>query len=397
MRTPMRTVAVVGGSLAGLNAARALRAQEFDGRVVVVGAEDRLPYDRPPLSKEFLADKIDVDELTLTTGADTDLDLEWHLGDPATALDRGRSAIVLASGREIVADGVVLATGARARPFPGAQFDGVHTLRTLQDAVALRRDLMDGRRLVVIGGGFIGSEVASTARDLGVEVTVIESDPIPLSRVLGSELGAVCAGLHGDNGVRLITGAVVTGIVGDGRVREVHLAGDRTEPADVVVVGIGALPNVEWLAGSGVEYDHRGVRTDAGGATNVPQVVAAGDCTYSHSPFAGAALRQEHWTNALRQPATAVTTMLGRTAADAALPPAPYFWSDQYGARLQFAGHRMPGDTVEILEGDLDSRRFVAGYRREGEIVAAFAMNQPKLFGKWRRQLTPRPATTAVP
>jgi 3-phenylpropionate/trans-cinnamate dioxygenase ferredoxin reductase subunit len=383
----MRTVAVIGGSLAGLSAARALREHEFDGRVVVVGAEDRLPYDRPPLSKEFLADKIGIEDLALTTDDDADLDLEWRLGDPAAGLDpRGRS-VVLASGQEIVADGVVIATGARARPFPGAQLGGVHTLRTLEDAVELRRDLLVSRHLVVIGAGFIGAEVASTARSLGVEVTVIESDPFPLGRVLGQELGAACGALHEENGVRLITGTTVTGLVGTSRVREVRLADGRTEPADVVVVGIGALPNIEWLAGSGVDYDHRGVWTDSAGATNIPQVVAAGDCTFSHCPFAGVELRQEHWTNALQQPAAAVASLLGRNAVGAARPPAPYVWSDQYGARLQFAGHRLPDDEVEILEGDLGSRRFVAGYRRDGELVAVFAMNQPKLFGKWRRQL----------
>jgi NADPH-dependent 2,4-dienoyl-CoA reductase/sulfur reductase-like enzyme len=392
----MRTVAVIGGSLAGLGAARALREHGFDGRVIVVGAEDRLPYDRPPLSKEFLADKIGIDDLALATDDDADLDLEWRLGDPAAGLDPQGRSVVLASGQEILADGVVLATGARARPFPGAQLDGVHTLRTLEDAVALRRDLQVSRHLVVIGAGFIGAEVASTARDLGVEVTVIESDPLPLGRVLGPELGTACTALHEENGVRLIAGTAVTGLVGTGRVREVRLAGDRAVPADVVVVGIGALPNTEWLAGSGVEHDQRGVWTDAVGATNIPQVVAAGDCTFSHCSFAGTALRQEHWTNALQQPAAAVATLLGRSADGAARPPAPYFWSDQYGARLQFAGHRVPDDDVEIIEGDLDSRRFVAGYRRSGRLVAVFAMDQPKLFGKWRRQLTPRHATTEL-
>jgi 3-phenylpropionate/trans-cinnamate dioxygenase ferredoxin reductase subunit len=160
----------------------------------------------------------------------------------------------------------------------------------------------------------------------------------------------------------------------------------------VVVVGIGALPNIEWLAGSGVDYDRRGVWTDAAGTTNIPQVVAAGDCTFSYCSFAGVELRQEHWTNALQQPAAAAASLLGRSPG-LSRPPVPYFWSDQYGARLQFAGHRLPDDAVEIIEGDIDSRRFVAGYRRGGELVAVFAMNQPKLFGKWRRQLV-APATT---
>ncbi|GAA0903609.1 NAD(P)/FAD-dependent oxidoreductase [Pseudonocardia zijingensis] len=387
----MRTVAVIGGSLAGLAAARALREHGFDGRVVVIGAEERLPYDRPPLSKEFLAGAIDVDDLALTTDADAELDLEWGLGDPAARLDPRERRVVLASGREVAADGVVLATGARARPFPGARLDGVHTLRTVENAIRLRRDLQPGRRLVVIGAGFIGAEVASTAHGAGVEVTVVESDPLPLARVLGAEVGGVCSALHEDNGVRLVTGVPVSGLGGDGRVREVRLADGRALSAEVVVAGIGALPNVEWLAGSGVDHDHRGVWTDSAGATNLPQVVAAGDCTFSHCPFAGTELRQEHWTNALQQPAAAVATLLGREPA--ARRAAPYFWSDQFGARLQFAGHRLPDDEVEVLDGDPGDRRFVAGYRRDGELVAVFAMNQPKLFGKWRRQVVPGRAT----
>jgi 3-phenylpropionate/trans-cinnamate dioxygenase ferredoxin reductase subunit len=391
----MRTVAVIGGSLAGLAAARALREHGFEGRVVVVGGEERLPYDRPPLSKEFLAGKIGLEDLALTTDADADLDLDWCLGASATGLDVRHRSVVLASGRRIEADGVVLATGARARPFPGARLAGVHTLRSLDDAVALRDELLAGGRLVVIGAGFIGAEVASTARDLGVEVTVIESDPLPLGGVLGPELAVACTALHEDNGVRLITGTAVTGLAGTDRVEGVRLAGGRSEPADVVVVGIGALPNIEWLAGSGIDHGPRGVRTDAGGATNIPQVVAAGDCTFSRCRYAGVELRQEHWTNAMQQPAAAVATLLGRPVATAP-PPAPYFWSDQYGARLQFAGHRLPDDAVEIVEGDLESRRFVAGYRRRGELVAVFAMNQPKLFGKWRRQLV-APALAGLP
>jgi NADPH-dependent 2,4-dienoyl-CoA reductase/sulfur reductase-like enzyme len=389
----MHTVAVIGGSLAGLSAARALREQGYDGRIVMVAEEDRFPYDRPPLSKDFLAGKIDIDDLALTTSTDdAELALEWRLGDPATGLDRGCSTVLLASGREVPADGVVVATGARARSLPGTDLGGVHTLRTLDDALALRRELLVSRRLVVIGGGFIGAEVASTARDLGLEVTVIESDPVPLGRALGADVAAICAELHADNGVRLITGEVVTGLAGNGRVHAVQLAGGRTEPADAVVVGVGATPNVEWLAGSGIEHDHRGVWTDAAGVTNVPAVVAAGDCAFSHCAYAGTAqglarVRHEHWTNAVQQPAAAVAALLGRTPA---APAAPYFWSDQYGARLQFAGHRPAGDAVEILDGDPADRRFVAGYRRHGELVAVFAMNQPKLFGRWRRQLSPQ-------
>jgi 3-phenylpropionate/trans-cinnamate dioxygenase ferredoxin reductase subunit len=391
----MRTVAIVGGSLAGLSAARALRAQQYDGRIVVVGAEEHLPYDRPPLSKDFLADRVGLDDLGLTTADDADLDLDWRLGVVAAGLDRAAPAVVLESGERIGADGVVLATGARARSLPGSHLGGVHTLRTVEDAVALRRELVPGAHLAVIGGGFVGAEVASTARALGVEVTVIEANDPPLGRVLGADLGAVCAGLHGDHGVELITGVRVAGLLGDTRVHGVRLADGRTRPAEVVVVGVGAAPNVEWLAGSGVEFDRAGVWTDARCATNIPGVVAAGDCAFAYSTWAGAPLRQEHWTNALQQPATAVATLLGRAEPGPATPAVPYFWSDQYGARLQFAGHRHPGDRAEVVDGDVASRRFLAVYRRDAAIVAVFAMNQPKLFGRWRRELVPRQPATA--
>jgi 3-phenylpropionate/trans-cinnamate dioxygenase ferredoxin reductase subunit len=391
----MRTVAIVGGSLAGLTAARSLREQHFDGRVVVVGAEEHPPYDRPPLSKAFLAGDVGPDDIALVGPADADLDLDWRLGATATALDPARRAVVLDSGEEVTADGVVLATGARARALPGPPLDGVHTLRTLDDAAALRAALVPGSRLVVVGAGLIGAEVASTARALGVEVTVVEAGAAPLAAVLGPAIGAVCAGLHAEHGVRLIAGTPVLGAFGDTRVRGLRLADGRTLPADTVVAGIGALPNVEWLAGSGVAVDGAGVRTDAGGASSVPGIVAAGDCAVAPSAYAGTLLRQEHWTNAVQQPVTAVATLLGRPAPQQAGPP--YFWSDQYGTRLQYAGHHDPGDVVEVVEGDLDSRRFVAAYRRGEDTVAVVAMNQPKLFGKWRRRVVPaRPATTAA-
>lgn len=391
----MRTVAIVGGSLAGLSAARALREQHFDGRVVVVGAEEHPPYDRPPLSKAFLAGEVGPGELALAESADADLDLDWRLGATATWLDRARRTVVLDSGEEIAADGVVVATGARARALPGARLAGVHTLRTLDDATALREALLPGSRLAVVGAGFLGAEVASTARALGVEVTVVEAAATPLAQVLGPTIGDVCAGLHAEHGVRLVVGTPVREPVGDTRVRGLRLADGRTVPTDTVVAGIGALPNVEWLAGSGIVADGSGVRTDAGGATNVPAVVAAGDCAYSASAFAGGLLRQEHWTNAVQQPAAAVATLLGRPAPRS--PAAPYFWSDQYGTRLQYTGHHRPGDAVEVVEGDLDSRRFVAAYRRGEDTVAVVAMNQPKLFGKWRRRVVPAgPTSTAA-
>jgi 3-phenylpropionate/trans-cinnamate dioxygenase ferredoxin reductase subunit len=380
----MRSVTIVGASLAGLSAARALRAQSFAGRITIVGDERHEPYDRPPLSKEFLAGNATMADITLSTEDDGELDLDWRLGTTATRLDPTRRAVTLDSGAELVSDGVVLATGARARQLPGPAPAGVHTLRSLDDALALREALLAGGPVVVIGAGFIGAEVASTARTLGLDVTVVEVLPTPLAGPLGEEMGRHVAALHEDHGTKLITGVGVVGLVGGSRTQAVRLADGRELPAATVVCGIGAIPNVEWLGGSGIEISD-GVRTDARCATNIPGVVAVGDCASAHNPFAGEAVRLEHWTNALQQPEIAAATLLGRPAATRPAPP--YFWSDQYGVRLQFAGHRRPGDTVEVVEGDPAERSFVAVYRRAGRPVAVLSLNQPKLFGRLRRQL----------
>ena len=382
----MRSVTIVGASLAGLSAARALREQSYDGPITIIGDECRPPYDRPPLSKEFLAGTMSEAEIALITPEDEALGLQWRLGRSAVRLDLAAGAVALDDGERILSDGVVIATGARARQLPGPPLHSVHTLRTLEDAAALRRELLPGARLVVIGAGFIGSEIASTARSLGVQVTVVEVMATPLAGPLGTEMGAVCAALHADHGVRLITGAGAAELAGDYRVRAVRLAGGRELPADLVVVGIGALPCVGWLAGSGLPVNG-GVLTDERCATSAPGVVAVGDCASSRNRYAGGVLRLEHWTNAQRQPAIAAATLLGRDVAAKATVMVPYFWSDQYGCRLQFAGHRQEGDQVDVVEGRPAERRFVAVYRRGESPVAVFAMNQPKEFNRWRRQL----------
>ncbi|NJC72642.1 FAD-dependent oxidoreductase [Planosporangium thailandense] len=382
-----RTIAIVGASLAGLSAARALRDQSYDGTIIAIGAERHEPYDRPPLSKDFLTGAMAAADLAL--GApDEDLDVQWRLGVPAVRLSAADRSITLADGDEIRVDGVIVATGSRARPLPGTGgLEGVHTLRTLDDAIALRSDLTAGRRLVVIGAGFIGAEVASSARSLDLDVTVVEALPTPLAGALGVEMGAICAGLHADHGVRLLTGVGVARLAGSSRVEAVELADGTRLPADVVVVGIGAQPNVEWLANSGLEIAG-GVVTDATGATNLPGVVATGDCAVSYRPYTGASVRNEHWTHALEHPATAVATLLGSaTAPRRPGSDVPYFWSDQYGVRIQFAGHREEGDPVRVVEGDPDQRSFLAVYERDGRPVAVLGLNQPRLFTRWRRQL----------
>ncbi|MEU7889105.1 FAD-dependent oxidoreductase [Microbispora bryophytorum] len=381
----MKSVAIVGASLAGLSTARALRAQGFGGRLTIVGAEPHRPYDRPPLSKEFLAGQMTTADLALE-GDGEDLDAEWRLGVAATGLEQGRSLrIALADGSAVEADGVVIATGAVARTL-GGDLAGVHTLRTIEDAAALRADLGAARRLVVIGAGFVGAEVACVARTLGLDVTIVEAAPAPFARALGPEMGTALAGLHEAHGVRLICGAAVQTLTGEGRVDGVLLEDGRRLDADVVLVGIGARPAVDWLDGSGVTVGD-GVVCDTGGATSVPGVVAVGDCAAWFDPALGAHLRVEHWTGAARRPATAARTLLsGGAAVPDALAP-PYLWSDQYGMRVQFAGHTLPGDEVSVEEGDLASRRFLAVYRREGRTVAVLGVDQPRSFTRWRRRV----------
>ncbi|MFE9649286.1 NAD(P)/FAD-dependent oxidoreductase [Streptomyces sp. NPDC006365] len=383
----MRTVAVVGASLAGLSAARSLRKQGYDGRLVLIGDELHRPYDRPPLSKEFLAGTIGEAELVLETD-DEDLQAEWLLGVRATGLDRTNRAIRLADGREVRADGIVVATGAAACTLPGSEgLAGVHVLRTLDDARSLRDELAGGGRLVVIGGGFVGAEVASTAYALGLDVTVVEAAPTPLAGPLGEAMGAIVSALHADHGVRLLCGVGVKGLSGERRVDAVLLEDGRSVPADIVVIGVGARPCVEWLEGSGIELDN-GVKCGADGRTSLAGVVAVGDCANWYDPRAGVHRRVEHWTGARERPDAAVATLLAGGAMEPGVPRPPYFWSDQYGVKIQFAGHAAGADSVTIEEGTADERNVLAVYRCAGQPVAALGMNQPRLFTRWRKQLS---------
>ncbi|MCX3059428.1 NAD(P)/FAD-dependent oxidoreductase [Streptomyces beihaiensis] len=395
----MKHITVVGASLAGLSTVRSLRAEGYDGAVTVVGEERHAPYDRPPLSKEFLLGDVDAAALALgDADEDEALAADWVLGERAVGLDTADRSLTLASGRRLRTDGVVIATGASPRALPGAEhLTGIHTLRTLDDAQALRDALRGGfaPRVVVIGAGFIGAEVASTARRLGADVTVVEAAETPLERQLGREMAEIVASLHADNGVRLLRGTGVAGFTGDSAVTGVRLADGRLLPADVVVVGVGVRPTTDWLAGTGVRVDD-GVVCDAGCATDVPGVVAVGDVARCPHPFTGRHARIEHWSNATDQARTAARTLL--TGAPA-VPPAtaPYFWSDQYGVRIQMAGHVPAGAVPEIVEGDVEERSFVAVYRygEAASPVAALALNRAKLFNRLRRTLAPA-TTTAV-
>ena len=382
------SVLVVGASLAGYSTARALRAHGFEGRITLVGAEDERPYDRPPLSKGFLAGRTPAAELELAPAGE-DLGAEWHLGVTATGLDVGRRAVRLADGRELRADAVVLATGGRARrlPGPGAAMAGVHTLRTVADARALQAELVPGARVVVVGAGFVGAEIASTARELGLAVTVVEAAPAPLAAPLGVELGLVVAALHERHGVRLECGVPVAELTGGDRVTGVALLDGTVLPADVVVVGIGSAPAVDWLAGSGLDLSG-GVCCSAVGQA-APGIWAVGDCSAWYDPSRGAPHHTEHWTDAFERPAVVARAMLGQ-------PPgalrAPYFWSEQYGVMIQFAGQHTGGEHVVIEAGGVETGDVLATYRRprpdgSEQVVAVLGMNQPRLFTRVRRTL----------
>jgi NADPH-dependent 2,4-dienoyl-CoA reductase/sulfur reductase-like enzyme len=395
----MRSIAIVGASLAGLRTAEALRQQGFDGRVTVIGAERHEPYDRPPLSKDFLLGKLDTAGLALADADDYDLlDVDWRLGVWAERLDAAGGRLILSNGKELRADGVVIATGGQPRTLPGTKgVDGVHTLRTVEDAIALRSALAEGPAdVVVVGAGFLGAEVAASCRALGLSVTVVEAMDIPLHAAIGPAMGTVAGQLHADHGVRLICGHGVAGLLtstepGRRRVRTVCLDNGRELPADLVVVAIGMRPNSDWLAGSRIPVNN-GVLTDAGWLTEIPTIAAVGDvarhATGATGPAGATGRRHEHWTSASEQPAVAVANLLaGRHTAHCDCRG--YFWSDQYGVRLQFAGTIAPTDDVRIVEGNPADRSFLASYHRDGVTTGVLAMNMTKAFNRARRTLLP--------
>ncbi len=400
MSPPPDRVAIVGASLAGLSTARALRAREYPGDIVVVGSEIHRPYDRPPLSKEFLG--TDHAQVELSLESDTEnLGVTWHLGVHATALrpnPAGGGTLSLSDGTAVDADAVVVATGAAARhDLPGSGLAGVHLLRTLDDAVALREDLHraveTGRTVAIIGGGFIGSEVAAAARQLGCRVTVVVPDDVPLRAALGPYADAVAA-LHAAHGVTVRPHARVLGVrrsAAGGL--EVIIEGGGRIPAATVVLGIGAAPAVGWLAGSGLACDGAAgtaIRCDESGATNLPGVYAVGDCAAWFDPGQGRHHRIEHWTSAKERGAVVAARLLGADTLPAYRPP--YVWSDLYGRRLQLAGYRDLADHPDTLErtlevGSLDEGSFAAVYRRNGEPVAALALDRSRHFNQIRRRL----------
>lgn len=378
------SIVVVGASLAGLRAAEELRRLGYDGTLTLVGAEPHLPYDRPPLSKDFLAGTTEADALALRRQPYDELGLDLRLGVRATGLDVD-ARVVRTDAGDLAYDGLVVATGAAARRLPDQpDLPGIHVLRTLDDALALRADLASASRVVVVGAGFIGAEAAATCRARGLAVTVLEALPSPMVRGVGTLIGDTLAGLHRDHGVDLRTGVGVAGFAGTDRVEQVLLADGSALDADVVLVGVGAVPVTDWLDGSGLTIDN-GVVCDAT-LSAAPGVVAAGDVARWPNPAAGGDLvRLEHWTNATEQGVAAAARLLAAEGEAEPFSSVPFVWSDQYDVKIQVVGHVSGDDTVEVVDGSLDDRRFVALFGRGDRLTGAVAFSRPRLLMQYRR------------
>jgi 3-phenylpropionate/trans-cinnamate dioxygenase ferredoxin reductase subunit len=392
---PLRQIAIVGGSLAGLRGAEALRQQGFEGRIVFVGAEPHLPYDRPPLSKEILRGTWEPERASLVRGDSFEkLELDLRLGRRAVSLDARERRLALDDGSRVAYDGLLIATGARPRSLPGAApLAGVYTLRTVDDCLALRADLERSPRVAVVGAGFIGAEVAATCRQRGLEVAMVEALPLPLAQTVGAEVGETLASAHRDQGVDLRLGVGVAALEGSDRVEGLRLGDGSRLAADVVVVGIGVVPETGWLAGSGVELDD-GVVCDETCATSLPGVVAAGDVAAWRNPLFGEAMRVEHWSNATEQARAAAATLLASAAGEKAAPyeSVPFFWSDQYDLKIQSAGRLAGADESRLVHGSLAERRFLVLYGRSGRLAGALAVNEPRRLIQYRRRLRERPS-----
>lgn len=390
-----RRIAVVGASLAAARVVRGLRRRGFDGEVVLVGAEEHLPYDRPPLSKEFLAGAWDADRLALEPEGTWD-GVELRLGTAAVALRPAERQVVLVDGSTVTADHVVVATGAAARSLPDQPaLDGVFVLRTRDDATALREALADATGVVVVGAGFVGAEVAATARGRGLDVTVLDPLQAPVVRGLGPRLGGHLARIHRDHGVDLRLGVGVDALLGTDRVTGVRLHDGGVVSGDVVVVGIGATPNTGWLRGSGVPLDD-GVRCDPLlRVEGFEGLWAAGDVCRWESRRYGEHVRLEHWTNAADQGmAVAANILAGPDAAP--FDPVPYVWSDQYDTKVQVLGRVAPEDEVTIVAGGPDDGRLVATATRGGRLRGVVGFGWPRAVMGFRPLLEEAATTERV-
>lgn len=378
---PARIV-IVGASAAGLTTAEALREKGYGGALTLIGAEPHAPYDRPPLSKQILTGAWEPERAELRDpGAIGKLDAELLLGRRATGLDVAGRTVLLDGGDRRPFDALVIATGAAPRRLPGCDLAGVHVLRTLDDALALRASLLGAPKLVVVGAGFLGSEVAAAARRLDVDVTLVDPLPVPMQRQFGDRIGDLVGRLHRDHGAELRTGVGVSRFVeAAGRVAAVELADGSVLAADAVVVAVGAAPETGWLAGSGLPLGD-GVECDAH-CLAAPGIYAAGDVASWHNPRYGARMRVEHRQNATEQGMAVAAGVLGGPRPFA---PVPYFWTDQYDARIQAYGVFPPDAETSVVSGDVADRRFTVSYRSGGRVVGVLGWNSPRELIRQRK------------
>jgi 3-phenylpropionate/trans-cinnamate dioxygenase ferredoxin reductase subunit len=362
---------IVGAGLAGAKAAEALRGSGFDGQISLIGAEEHLPYERPPLSKDYLAGKADRDTVFVHDQSwYRQQDIDLRLGSPATAIDRAARQVRLADGARLPFGKLLLTTGSRPRQLTGVT--GVHYLRTLDDSDRLKEILATGSHLAVIGAGWIGLEIAAAARQAGLQVTVMEGLELPLLRVLGPEMGQVFADLHRSQGVDLRLGVRIEEIISTGSTATgVRLADGTLIGADAVVAGIGATPRTELAEQAGLETGN-GIVTSAALRTSDPDIFAAGDVASAFHPLLGHHVRVEHWANALKQPAVAAAAMLDQ---DTRYEELPYFYTDQYDLGMEYLGHVDGGYDQIVVRGDLGAREFIAFWLKDGRVQAGMNVN----------------------
>ena len=396
----MERIVIIGASLAGLNAAETLRAEGFDGDIEIIGDEPNLPYDRPPLSKQLLTGEWDLDRLPLRPNDElAALNLVFRTGTAAQALDLDAQLVRLDDGETTPYDGLIIATGARALSLPfGRDLEGVHTLRSIADAGRIRDDVARGGPLVVIGAGFIGAEVASSATARGLDVTMVEAQSGPMLGPLGSELSEWARGLHADAGVDMRFDSSVSALLGGPRVESVELSDGTRIAADSVVVGIGVRPNVEWLADSGLTIGD-GVICDQY-CRAAPGVFAAGDVARwpngLFGPFAYAdpqrTMRIEHWTNAVEQGMAAARNLLLESRGQPLEPfsPVPYFWSDQHGLSIMASGLTSPRDQYQLVHGSLEENRFTALYGLRGYLTGVVSVSWPRMLRRYQSMIRHR-------
>jgi 3-phenylpropionate/trans-cinnamate dioxygenase ferredoxin reductase component len=365
---------IVGASLAGGTAAATLREEGFDGRVILVGEELSPPYERPPLSKEYLRGEVPfADALVRPEDFYTSNDIETHFGVRATRVDPTEKTVDLSGGDRIPFDKVLITTGSRNRRFsiPGLDLEGIYDLRTIEDCDRLKKEIVPGRRAAVVGMGFIGSEIASSLRQMGVEVAAVEGGRFPLAKVLGEDVGRIMEHIHRDHGVEMVFEDRVSGFEGNGHVERIVTQGGRRIDCDFAVVGVGVELVTDVVAGSGIDIDN-GILVDEYCRTNVDGVFAAGDVTNHYHPVFRQRMRVEHWHNALNQSAVAARNMMGRVSV---YDEIHWFWSDQYDHNLQYAGFHRDWDEL-VVRGSLEARDFIGLYVKDGIVVAVVGMNR---------------------